>query len=319
MQTQAYANAIVVRTRDNAILSKLPIIVDVGSLYSPETNRYDHHQRGFSETFSPKWSIKLSTAGLIYKHFGREIIQTLAPNVALKDLDVVYEKVYETFIAALDGIDNGISQYDTNSEARYAITTDLSSRVSYLNQDWDEDWTKEQNNARFEDAISLTGKEFTDRVLFTVNKWLPARNIVLEAFLEREKVHPSKQIVVLKRFTLWKSHIYSIEDEYKASHPDEPFVPVLYILYSDTSGKWRVQCVSESIGSFNSRKTLPDPWKGIRDNELAKVSDVPDALFVHATGFIGGALTYEGAFLMATKSLEFEDSTQIAKKQKMEE
>jgi uncharacterized UPF0160 family protein len=45
------------------------IVVDVGGVYSPETHRYDHHQRGFNEVFGSGGhdSIKLSSAGLVYK------------------------------------------------------------------------------------------------------------------------------------------------------------------------------------------------------------------------------------------------------------
>ena len=41
--------------------------------------RYDHHQKTFGEnasTVSPgkKWTTKLSSAGLVYLHYGRDII-----------------------------------------------------------------------------------------------------------------------------------------------------------------------------------------------------------------------------------------------------
>ena len=42
--------------------------MDVGGVYSPETHRYDHHQRGFDEVFGNGFDkIKLSSAGLVYK------------------------------------------------------------------------------------------------------------------------------------------------------------------------------------------------------------------------------------------------------------
>jgi hypothetical protein len=42
--------------------------VKVGGVYDPQTHRYDHHQRGFTETYSPEHATKLSSAGLIYKY-----------------------------------------------------------------------------------------------------------------------------------------------------------------------------------------------------------------------------------------------------------
>ena len=44
-------NAKVVRSRDAAVLDPLFIVIDVGGSYSHEKLRYDHHQRGFFETF----------------------------------------------------------------------------------------------------------------------------------------------------------------------------------------------------------------------------------------------------------------------------
>ncbi|KAI9192243.1 hypothetical protein LWI28_019907 [Acer negundo] len=35
---------------------------------------YDHHQKGFEKIFGHGFSTKVSSAGLVYKHFGKEII-----------------------------------------------------------------------------------------------------------------------------------------------------------------------------------------------------------------------------------------------------
>ena len=81
-QTPQYKDAAVTRSRDPAVLDKLDIVIDVGGTYEPgmlstlesqgaspsistklwleslakktnsaERQRYDHHQRGFAETF----------------------------------------------------------------------------------------------------------------------------------------------------------------------------------------------------------------------------------------------------------------------------
>lgn len=56
--------------------------MDVGAKFDPATHRYDHHQREFQETMNSlqpdkKWTTKLSSAGLVYAHFGKEIIQEM--------------------------------------------------------------------------------------------------------------------------------------------------------------------------------------------------------------------------------------------------
>lgn len=56
-----------VRTRDESILATCTIVVDVGAKYEPHNQRYDHHQRGFTEVFGHGFTTKLSSAGLVYK------------------------------------------------------------------------------------------------------------------------------------------------------------------------------------------------------------------------------------------------------------
>jgi uncharacterized UPF0160 family protein len=63
-----------------------------------------------------------------------------------------------------------------------------------------------------------------------------------------------------------------------------------YVVYSDeTAGNWRVQAVPASPNSFESRKALPEQWRGLRDEELTTASGIDGGIFTHASGFIGGA------------------------------
>ena len=66
-QTAEFSQAAIVRSRDPKVLDTLDIVVDVGAVYEPAKHRYDHHQRGFAETLSHKHTMKLSSAGLVYK------------------------------------------------------------------------------------------------------------------------------------------------------------------------------------------------------------------------------------------------------------
>jgi len=61
-------------------------------------------------------------------------------------------------------------------------------------------------------------------------------------------------------------------------------------VYPDESGNWRVQAVPVSPESFESRKALPESWRGLRDDVLSETSGVSGGIFVHASGFIGGKL-----------------------------
>ncbi|KAI4981204.1 hypothetical protein ZWY2020_021689 [Hordeum vulgare] len=299
--TSQFAGADVVRTRDSQILDSLEAVLDVGGVYDPSRHRYDHHQKGFNEVFGYGFNTKLSSAGLVYKHFGKEIIaKELQLNEDHEDVHRVYLAIYKSFVEALDAIDNGINQYDTEQTPKYVNNTHLSSRVGRLNPDWtDPDQSPEKENAAFQQAMALAGSEFMESVRFHVKSWLPARSIVMECLLSRGNVDPSGEIMVLDRFCPWKLHLFELEQELKT----DPLTK--YVLYEDERSKgWRVQAVSVAPDRFESRKALPEKWRGMRDDELSKETGIPGCVFIHMSGFIGGNKTYEGALEMARAALK---------------
>lgn len=59
------------------------------------------------------WTIKLSSAGLIYCHFGHEILRSVLSDVTEdRVIDEIFKKTYDTLIKEIDGIDNGVPMYD---------------------------------------------------------------------------------------------------------------------------------------------------------------------------------------------------------------
>lgn len=55
---------------------------------------------------------------------------------------------------------------------------------------------------------------------------------------------------------------------------------------------------------FLFRIFLHKDWQGVRDEELSSVSKIDGCVFCHATGFIGGNKTREGAIEMALRSIK---------------
>ncbi|XP_013379722.1 UPF0160 protein MYG1, mitochondrial [Lingula anatina] len=300
-QLPEYQDAKIVRTRDPAILSTCDVVVDVGGVFDAASHRYDHHQRTFKETMSSlcpdkQWQTKLSSAGLVYFHFGKSIIaQLLKKSQEDPITSSIFDKVYENFVEEIDAIDNGISQ--TDGVPRYHISTTLSSRVSYLNPAWNQG--NVDTDTRFHKAMEMVGAEFLDRVSYYTDSWLPARTLVEKALAGRFKVDDSGEILVLEEGGCpWKDHLFTLEQEQNI----QPLIK--FVLYQDQNNHWRVQCVSVRLGSFENRLSLLEAWRGVRDDELSKLSGIPDCIFVHAGGFIGGNKTYEGALKMAQRTLK---------------
>ena len=306
-----YDDTTIIRTRKPDILNECNIVVDVGAEYDDNNKRYDHHQRSFTGTLD-NYATKLSSAGLIYKHYGKEIIKSILINIAKANeneinenlLNIFYHKIYINFIEHIDANDNGISISNDDTTLKYIISSALPHRVGRLNPAWNEEVTSEIYNSRFIEAMCLTGCEFIEQVVNLYKNWLPAREIVEDSIKNRHEIDSSGRIIVLNKFCPWKEHLFDIEEEWKISNNNNcNDNKILYCLYGDSSGSWRVQAVPEHPTSFESRKKLPTDLRGLRDKELSDKCGISGCIFIHASGFIGGHSTKDGAIQLAKLAL----------------
>ncbi|KAL2717168.1 UPF0160 protein [Vespula squamosa] len=288
-----YKDGVIVRSRNLDILDTCDIVVDVGNKYDPSTHRYDHHMSDFNESLNTiihepgcNSTIRLSSAGLIYCHFGHEIIKQLAP------VDTSDDTI--KLIQEIDAIDNGVQMF--NEEPLYNISTGISSRVDRLNPSWNDE--KTDIDAQFKKAIDLVGEEFMYAVHNCINVWLPARYIVENALAKRFQVDKSGEIIDLEKFVPWQQHLMELEEEQNI----EPLIK--YVIFKDIKHKYRVRAIPIKPSSFVCRMFLPKEWGGLRTKDLEAVSGISDIEFVHFSRFIGGHKTREGALEMARKALE---------------
>lgn len=311
--TKEFYGAKVVRTRDQSILQGLDLILDVGAEYDPGRHRYDHHQKGFYERFSDSFHTKLSASGLIYKHFGREIVQNafnslftdpkyIDPKyrveVQPEEWEGLYVRLYTDFFEYLDGVDNGVSCYPPDVKPKYKTQyTDLVARVARLN--YTEYALKQPSEEeKFERAVQLVYDDFMSEIVYIYTDLFVGLPIVKRAIERRFEVHPSGKIIFLESSCAWKNAVFRLETQLGIEGE------VLFVVYKEKhDGTHRVQAVPPTLGSFEQRKPINPSFHGLRDAELAKLSGVPSAVFCHASGFIGGAQTYEDAIKLAELSL----------------
>ncbi|KAF2809733.1 metal-dependent protein hydrolase [Mytilinidion resinicola] len=310
-----YASSPLVRTRDPSVLSTCHTVVDVGGVYDASTNRYDHHQREFSAVY-PGHNTKLSSAGLVYLHFGKDIIaQHTGLDVASEDVTILWEKLYTDLIESFDANDNGIDQYNSSAIAKAGIEKNFEERgfsiasvVGRYNRaplptSFSDTAPQAEEDARFARASEFTGEQFILDLSDAYKSWLPARATVTQAYNDRLQYDPHGRIMVIpykKEGVPWSDHLYGLEK--RTEQKPGVQAQVLYVLFpenGDADSKWRIRAVSKEGSGFENRKDLPDAWKGVRDEKLDEVSGIPGCVFVHAAGFIGGNKTFEGALKMA--------------------
>ncbi|CAG5103733.1 Similar to MYG1: MYG1 exonuclease (Bos taurus), partial [Cotesia congregata] len=247
--------------------------------YDPSKHRYDHHMREFKETANSvlkrddcPWDIKLSSAGLVYCHFGHRILKQMLPEVIEDaDIHIIFKRVYDSLIKEVDAIDNGVPMFD--AEPKYRIVTNLSARVARLNPEWNSQGL--DSDGQFAKAVELCGEEFRYFVESSARIWLPAREYVRQALEKRFEVDPSGEIFELQTSVPWKDHFFELEKSMNISPP------IKYVIFKDNK-----------------------EWAGLRDEELTRVSGIDGCIFVHTVRFIGGNETREGALAMAQKSLK---------------
>ena len=319
-----YSSSSLIRTRDQPKLDECHTVVDVGGEYEATKNRYDHHQRTFNTTF-PKHQTKLSSAGLVYMHFGKAIIAQHAKlPIDHRDVDLLYNKLYDDFIEAVDAHDNGVSQYNDDQlqqagiEKKFKVGgVTLASLVADLNREDPldpeavskdtPDQPQAEEDFRFSQASALMGNAFLRKLHGAVTSWLPARAIVKDAFERRIDNDPSGQLMLLPRSGVpWKEHLYQLETA-AALNPEQQVLYVVYPEKEEPGSRWRIQAVSKTFAGFANRKSLPEAWRGLRDAELdAQLGDAVEdgAIFIHASGFIGGHKTEKGARAMAALALK---------------
>lgn len=280
----------VIRTRDPSAIEECEIVCDVGGVYDPEKKRFDHHQLGFFKTF-PNRKVPLSSCGLVYLHYGEEVIRQILKENNLdagNHMKFIYEEMYNRFVQEIDAIDNGFSQVE-GMEPKYTITSDISHRIDYLNIQ------KEECTAEFNQALKIVGEEFTAILIRLCECDVPAADVTQKAYDSRFDIDPSGHIMVLSEFCDPRPHLKYIEKQ------DQ--LLVYFYLRQDGNLPWRIQTV-EYPGSFKPRVRLP--YGGLMEEELSKACGIPGGKFCHKTGFLGVFYTYEGALEFARLAVKMD-------------
>jgi uncharacterized UPF0160 family protein len=293
-----FPDHVLVRTRDPDEIARADFTVDVGGEWDPARGRFDHHQREFDgarerldEQGRPVRAEPYAAAGLVWREFGTRYVRQAAErlNQHLDDaaLAAIARNVDNALVRYVDLVDNGA---DPVAPGIFG----LSELLSLLNTDWmEEQALPPQQHAdlqlqRFREATTLV-QRFLDAFL--------RRKI--GQLLAADKVRAGQRLCGGRLLYLpeggmpWTRVVVDEMPE------------VLLVLYPDTQGgRHQVRTVPRRMGSFEARLDLPAAWAGLRDEELARATGVPDAVFCHRNLFIAVALSYEGALRLAELALE---------------
>ena len=254
-----------IRTRDSELIAKADIVIDVGGEYDPESDRFDHHQRGGAG--ERENGIPYSSFGLIWQKYGLEICQGNQGVANAVDAGLV-SNIDAIDCGHVEGVIKGIT---------------LSQTISMFNPTWQED---SHFDTCFDEAVDFASRVLA-RFIASANGGVSAKAIVAKAIENAE----DPRVIVLEKYTPWKKTVHTLSEE------------ALYVVYPSQTGEWRIQTVPVELGSFEDRKSLPEQWAGLSDKALKEVTGVDDAMFCHNGLFIAGAESFESTMKMASIAL----------------
>lgn len=258
-----YPSCGIIRTRDELEISSADMRVDVGGKNNPASNDFDHHMKGGAGERSN--GVPYAACGLMWKHFGKQIA----------DSEFVWNYVDQKMIQTIDALDCGV----VSPEARKIYS------AADVFDSFNSTWNEEETDERFFSIIDFA-RQVIENEMAKAKSILEAETIVRAA---AEK-YSGKTYLVLPVFCPWQK-IVSEETDF------------LYVIFPDKNNpSYRVRAVPVEDESFEVKKKMPEKWAGLRNEELASVCGVSDALFCHPALFIAGALSLEGAIAMAEKS-----------------
>lgn len=251
------------------------LVVDVGGEHAPARGNFDHHQRGGAGS---RWDSEVPYAafGLVYDRF--------QPADA-----AVAQRFHDRVVLPVDAADCG---WGTQEGTRPNLS--FSAVIAGFNPG--PSVSAAERDAAFETATAFA-RQVLENELRAAADFVAAKQAVMEASTASGTVVSSanpaaERVLVLKKFVPWGEHIFN--------RPDE--ANLLYVVFPSERGGWMVQQVPKSPGSFEGRKPLPEPWAGLRGEELAEAAGLAThggSTFCHPGRFVAGAETIEDAARLA--------------------
>ena len=255
----------IIRSRDETLFNKSDILIDVGKVYDPENNRFDHHQQECTETWNEYSKVPLSSVGLVWKHYGIKIVdkylQAFQYDCTSKDIDSLVNKLYYKIFLEIDANDNGIALETKN-------LLNLPSLVGSCNGRNTED--SDSQNENFQIAVNLVSKILE----------IKFKEIIQEYFdfmLDLEIVKNGMEIFIDKEYLIIPSTIKTV---YKCLNKLDPEYRIKFLIF-----------VSDDEYTIRTRRKIGTQFNSIVDilseNKLNNLLDYPeDLIFVHKNLFI---------------------------------
>ncbi|MCA9351497.1 MYG1 family protein [Patescibacteria group bacterium] len=265
----------IVRTRDEVLIKKADIVIDVGGIHDPGTNRFDHHQPGGAG--ERDGGIPYAAFGLVWEAYGP---------LLSKGSEDVFNDIDRRIVQPIDAIDNGISI----SEPTDCGVCDygIHGIVGAYQNTWKEAGDDDTQVSSFITLVDFF-RDLLDRELQRSEHRLEMIDVIKEVYDNTE----DKRILEIP-YHVSVGALVQVLDRHKE---------VMFIVCRSNTN-WKALAMRKEACSFENRKSLPAAWAGKRGKEFAEISGVFDAVFCHNARFMAVAESREGARRLAEIALK---------------
>ncbi|WP_435237702.1 MYG1 family protein [Psychromonas sp. PT13] len=260
------------RSRDPEVWAKCDFLVDVGGYYNHDEKIYDHH---FKDGPAYDDGLKMSSIGLIWKHYGAEICGS----------EVIADRVCKRLIRQFDAIDNGVTLTSHIEDFADTREISLSGSIGMMNP---------VDNDKADEVFAgevVRARSLIKSAIEQATHWMNSRT-GLESAL-KEALDKKLAYIVLPEGCKWTEHLFNSENNES----------ILYAIFPNGE-KWYARAVPAAPGDFANRKDFPKTWAGLRDVEFSQVAGIPDGVFCHHGLFICATGSFESTLKLVVDAID---------------
>jgi uncharacterized UPF0160 family protein len=228
---------------------------------------YDPERRRFDH-HQADYAGSMSSAGMVLEYLKKEAIVD----------EEEYGRLRESLVAGVDAHDNGVASPPGICTFSFIIANFAPVAYDASSGEWQE---------QFEAALSFT----IDHLKRSLARLRYNRGCRAEV---EQAMKGATQVLMFERRLPWLENFFALGGE---EHPAQ-FV----IMPSDEH--WKLRGIPPNLERrMEVRCPLPEEWGGLLDDELARVSGIPGAIFCHKGRFVSVWRTREEALLALEKVL----------------
>ncbi len=176
----------------------------------------------------------------------------------------IRDRLDDTFVSKLDDTDNG------------GARNPLSFAISAFNPAWD---STEDKTEAFQRAVNLA-YDILKRLIEREKSAEKAKDEVLKAYNKMEN-----GVVVLEQFVPWTDILTGTN--------------ALFVVFPSLRGGYNLQGVPAAKESRDVKISMPEAWRGLSAEELARISGIKGLNFCHKSGFFAAADSLDAALKTA--------------------